>query len=115
MFRNCLAAAWRSACNDRFYAILNTVGLALGFAIVILIWLFVRDELSYNRFLDNYQDAYRLQLTIAEAGQKPVTWQGTPDRLAVELKLAFPDIVATARDVPESVGLRHNDVEATEN
>ncbi len=115
MFRNCLAAAWRSACNDRFYAILNTVGLALGFAIVVLIWLFVRDELSYNLFLDNYQDAYRLQLTIAEAGQKPVTWQGTPDRLAAELKLAFPDIVATARDVPESVGLRHNDVEATEN
>ena len=87
----------------------------MGFAIVVLIWLFVRDELSYNRFLDNYQDAYRLQLTIAEAGQKPVTWQGTPDRLAAELKLAFPDIVATARDVPESVGLRHNDVEATEN
>jgi hypothetical protein len=37
MFRNCLAAAWRSARRDRFYALLNVVGLGLGFAIVSLI------------------------------------------------------------------------------
>ncbi len=114
MFRNCLASAWRSARHDGFYALLNIFGLALGFAAVILIWLFVRDELSYNRFLPGYQDVSRLQLTMAEAGQRPVTWSTTPERMAAELKLDFPEIVATTRDAIDSVALRHGAVEATE-
>lgn len=115
MFRNCLAAAWRSARRDWFYALLNIFGLALGCAVVILVGLFVRDELSYNRFLPGYQDVYRVQLTIAEAGQRPVTWLATPAPLAAELKLDFPEIAAATRDVTDSVGLRHDMVEATEN
>lgn len=46
MIRHYLIAAWRNARHDRFYALLNVLGLALGFAVVLLIWLFVRDELS---------------------------------------------------------------------
>ena len=114
MFRSYLLAAWRSARRDRFYALLNVLGLGLGFAAAILIGLFVNDELSYNHFLPGYQDAYRVQLTIAETGQRPVTWGATPDQLAAQLKLEFPEIVATTRDAAQSVGLRHGDVDAHE-
>ena len=115
MFRNYLATAWRSARHDRFYALLNVTGLALGFAVVILIWLFVRDELSYNSFLPGYQDVYWIKLTIAEAGQRPVTLRGTPAGMAAELKLDFPEIVATTRTRTQYVGLGHGNVEAVEN
>ena len=81
---------------------------------VILIWLFVRDELSYNQFLPGYQDVYRVQLTIAEPGQRPVTWAATPDRMAAELKLDFPEIAAITRDAKQSVGMRHGEVSAAE-
>src|ERR1700722_19001177 len=114
MFRNCLAAAWRNARHDRFYALLNVLGLALGFGVVILIWLFVRDELSYNQFLPGYQDVYRVQLTIAEPGQRPASWAATPDRMAAELKLDFPEIAAIARDAKQSVGVRHGEVSEAE-
>src|SRR5580692_4022157 len=114
MFRNCLAAAWRNALHDRFYALLNVLGLALGLSVVILIWLFVRDELSYNNFLPHYQDIYRVQLTIAESGQRPVSWAATPDRMAGELKLDFPEIATIARDGKQSVGVRHGQVSAAE-
>jgi putative ABC transport system permease protein len=114
MLRNYIMTAWRSARRDRFYALLNVIGLALGFAVVILIGLFVRDELSYNSFLPGYRDVYRMQVTIAEAGQRPVTWTGTPVRMAAELKLDFPEMVATARTVRQPIGLRHGDVEAVE-
>lgn len=114
MFRNCLAAAWRNALHDRFYALLNVLGLALGLSVVILIWLFVRDELSYNNFLPHYQDIDRVQLTIAEPGQRPASWAATPDRMAAELKLDFPEIEAVTRDAKQMIGMRHGEVNASE-
>ena len=114
MLHNCLAAAWRSASRDWFYSLLNVLGLALGFAAAVLIWLFVSDELSYNHFLPGYRDAYRAELTIADVGQRPQTWTATPDSLAAELREEFPEIVAVARTREQSIGLRHGDVESVE-
>jgi putative ABC transport system permease protein len=115
MFVNYLIAAWRSALRDWAYAVLNVLGLALGFSVVILIWLFVVDELSYNSFLPGYRDVYVMKLTIAETGQRPVTMEGTPERMAAELKLDFPEIASVTRTRTQSVGLRHGTVEAVEN
>jgi putative ABC transport system permease protein len=115
MFRNCLAAALRSAWHDRFYAVLNVLGLALGFAVVILIWLFVRNELSYNSFLPGYQDVYWMKLTIAESGQRPITVRGSPASMAAALKLDFPEIIAATRTRTQFAGLRHAHVDAVEN
>jgi putative ABC transport system permease protein len=114
MFRNYLATAWRSAQRDRFYALLNVLGLALGFALVSLIWLFVHDELTYNSFLPGYQDAYGVRLTLADPGQPSRTTWSTPARLAAELKLDFPEIVATTRKRTESAGVSRGNVEAIE-
>jgi putative ABC transport system permease protein len=114
MFRSYLVAAWRSARRDRFYAILNVLGLGLGFAAAILIGLFVRDELSYDRFLPGYRDVYRAQLTYTQAGRGAETMQVTPERLAAEIKLDLPEIAASTRMLLQSVGLRHGEVEATE-
>jgi putative ABC transport system permease protein len=115
MFRNCLAAAYRSAFRDWFYALLNVAGLALAFAAAVLIWLFASDELSFNHFLPGYRDAYRVELTIADSGQRPQTWTATPDGLAAELKQEFPEIVGAARTRAQSIGLRRGDVESVEN
>jgi putative ABC transport system permease protein len=114
MFHHYLTAAWRSARRDRFYALLNVFGLALGFAAVILIGLFIRDELSYDRFLPGYRQVYRVQLTRAEPGRRPVTINSTPDELAAQMKLDFPEIAAAARVTEQAIGLRHGEVEATE-
>ena len=114
MLRNYLAASWRGARRDGFYALLNVLGLGLGFAAAILIWLFARDELGYDRFLMGYQDVYRAQLTVTDSGRPPQTFNTSPQRLAAELKLDFPEIAQTARASQQSVGLRHGDVEAAE-
>jgi putative ABC transport system permease protein len=114
MYRSYLAAAWRSARRDWFHAVLNVVGLALGFAAAILIGLFVRDELTYNRFLPGQEDIYRAQFTITEPGQRSTTSASMPSQIAGELKLDFPEIVQTARYVHQYSAMRHGDVEANE-
>lgn len=110
MLSHYLIAAWRNAVRDRLYTTLNVLGLGIGFAAAILIGLFVRDELSYDRFLPGYQDVYRVQATLR--GQ--TTSAGTPLRMAEELTLAFPEIATALRLAPESLGLRHGQVEAIE-
>jgi len=114
MLRSYLVAAWRSARRDSFYALLNVLGLGLGFAAAILIGLFARDELSYDRFLPGYRDVYHAQLTYTEAGGRAQTMVVTPERLAAEMKLDFPEIVATTRLLDRSEALRHGEIEAIE-
>ncbi|MER3376360.1 MAG: ABC transporter permease [Allomuricauda sp.] len=48
MLRNYFKVAWRNALKSKGYTILNVVGLAIGIASVILIFVYVLDETSYD-------------------------------------------------------------------
>lgn len=63
MFRNYLKVAFRSLARDRFFSILNLLGLTTGIAAFLLITLYVRFELSYDSFHDNL-DRIRAWKTI---------------------------------------------------
>lgn len=60
MFSNYLKVTVRNFINQKYYSIINTVGLALGIAACILILLFVQDELSYEQEFKNNKQIYRL-------------------------------------------------------
>jgi putative ABC transport system permease protein len=62
MFRNYLSAALRNIARNRLYAAVNIVGLSIGFAAAIFIGLFVREEVSYERFIPGYEDVYRVSM-----------------------------------------------------
>ncbi len=75
MLRNYLAAALRNLARNRLYAGLTVAGLAIGFAAAMLIGLYVRDELTYNRFIPGYERTYRvtqsIQLARARGSTQP--------------------------------------------
>ena len=60
MFKNNLKIAWRSFLRDRQFAVLNLVGLATGIACTLLIYLWVNDELSFDKFFTNSDQIYQL-------------------------------------------------------
>ncbi len=60
MFRNYVKIAFRSFVQQKYYSLINTIGLALGTAACILILLFVKDELSYEQDFANNKQIYRL-------------------------------------------------------
>ena len=60
MFKNYFLVTVRSLVNQKFYSIINTVGLALGIAACIIILLYVQDELSYEKAYKNHDRIYRL-------------------------------------------------------
>ena len=62
MFKNYLKIAYRNLVKNKVYTAINILGLTLGFVCCILIMLFVKDELSYDRFIPNKENIYRVAL-----------------------------------------------------
>jgi putative ABC transport system permease protein len=50
MFRNYLTTGFRNIRKHRGYTLINVLGLALGLAACLLVVLYARDELSYDRY-----------------------------------------------------------------
>ena len=62
MFRNYLKLAVNHMLKHRLYTMINIMGLAIGLACCILIFLYVRFELSYESNFDNTDRLYRISI-----------------------------------------------------
>ena len=118
VFENYLAAALRNLLRNRTYTAINLFGLSLGFAAALLIALYVRNELSYDRFLPGYRDVYLLTETKNPIDRRLLAerWDFSFPDLAAKLSVRFPQIasvarIMTANDPPH---IRHGQVEADE-
>ncbi|MFZ5938954.1 MAG: FtsX-like permease family protein [Bacteroidota bacterium] len=61
LIKNYFVALFRNILKDRFYAFLNIFGLAIGLASVILIFIYLKDELTFDRYNINKDRIYRLE------------------------------------------------------
>lgn len=53
MIRNFLITAYRNIIRNKIYSMINVAGLSIGLAVGILLFLWVQNELSYDRFHEN--------------------------------------------------------------
>jgi len=60
MLRNYLKIAWRNIVGNPMFSAINIIGLAIGLACCIIITLFVRYEMSYDKQWDNTDRIYRV-------------------------------------------------------
>jgi len=61
MFQNYLKIAWRNLFRNKGFSLTNLLGLTIGITCTILIFLWVRDELTYNKFQSNYGSIYKIK------------------------------------------------------
>jgi len=96
MLRNSLNIAWRNLCGGGWYSFINIVGLAVVLAVSVLLFWWVKDELSYDRF---HADADRMYRVVAHFGKgvDENTWSGTPAPIAVAASQDVPGVEAVAR------------------
>ena len=69
MFRNYLVTALRNIVRHKLYSVINIAGLAVGLCCVILIILFVRDELSYDKWIPGSENLWRVEITYHVPGR----------------------------------------------
>src|SRR5260221_72103 len=90
MFKNNLKIAWRHLVKDRQFTFLNVLGLSAGLACTLLIWLWVNDELSFDKFFEKDSQLYQLMENRTTAGLA-----GTSDEssglLGETLKVRMPE------------------------
>ncbi len=60
MYKNYLKIAWRNLVKDKQFTLLNVLGLSAGLACALLIFLWVNDEMSYDKFFANDDRLYKL-------------------------------------------------------
>ena len=60
MFRNYFKVTYRNFIKQKVYSALNVSGLAIGLACTILIFIYINDELSYDKFHSKSDRIYRV-------------------------------------------------------
>jgi putative ABC transport system permease protein len=95
MFKNYFKTAWRNIVRTIGYSTLNVTGLAIGMAVALLIGLWVYDQYSYDKFLPEYQSAYRVQRKFDSNGDT-LTFRSTSLKLVEALRNQVPEIQYTA-------------------
>ncbi|MES2849627.1 MAG: ABC transporter permease [Bacteroidota bacterium] len=102
MFRIYLKSAWRNLIKDRQVNFLNLIGLSTGLACILLIYLWVNDEKSVDKFHKKDSRLFRvMQNNIEPAGIQ--TSEGAPGLLASAVKEEMPE-VEDAATVKEGQG-----------
>ncbi|WP_428654540.1 ABC transporter permease [Runella sp.] len=60
MIRNYFKIAFRNLARNKVYSFINIAGLCIGLACAMLIMLYVKDEVSFDRFHKNANNIYRI-------------------------------------------------------
>jgi len=97
MFRNYLVTALRNMARHRLYSFINISGLAIGLACVIFVLLFIRDELSYDKWIPDTQNLYRIEMTIYIAGHDPLALATIPFPMTGAMRDGIPEVTGIAR------------------
>jgi putative ABC transport system permease protein len=91
VFQNYFVTALRNIVRHKLYSFINIAGLTVGLTCAIFIILFVRDQLSYDRWIPGTENLYRVENIVKLPGKPPKQWAMT----------SFPATQAMLDQIPE--------------
>ena len=97
MLRHYVIIAIRGLMRDKAYSLINILGLSVGLACCILMFLFVRHEWTYDAFHTNASSIYRIIIEKTEYSGKIMPWGSASQPLVSVIKEQFPDVEQAVR------------------
>jgi putative ABC transport system permease protein len=115
MIKNYLKIAWRNMLRNKVSTFINISGLSIGIACALLIVIFIRNELRYDRFHKDANRIFQVVLNGNFNGQE--FWAGnTPPPVGAALTNNIPEIESYTRFYkPADIVVRYEAANATEN
>jgi putative ABC transport system permease protein len=108
MLGHYLTMSLRSLGRERFLSAINLLGLATGLASIILIFLHVTSEYSYDRWIPGHERLYRIDTVETVPGQKPVEIAAAPGPIRDALIKDFPGIEDISRAYAAPLTVEHD-------
>lgn len=96
MIKNYLKIAWRNLLKHKTFSAINILGLSIGIAACIIIFIYVHFELTYDQYNRNADRIARITSTI-KAPESDFIIASSPNALADALKQDFPEVAAAVR------------------
>ena len=96
MYKNYLLVTTRNFKRNKLYSFLNLSGLIIGLTSCLLIFLYVKDELSFDKHHDGYENIYRV-VTDFKLGDRETHRPLSPALMANHLVETVPDVEEAGR------------------
>ncbi len=94
MIKNYLKVSIRNLLKHKGYAFINILGLAVGIAASVLIFLYITNEMSYDKFHEKADRTYRITADWSNKGDSRIHQLGTPFILAQTIREKYPQVEA---------------------
>src|SRR6476469_2430174 len=95
MLKNYFITAYRNLLRHKSYAAINVIGLAVGIAACLLIFIIIRFETSFDTFHKKRDQIYRVSSEFNNPDGKGSS-SGAPQPVAEALRLDFPQLPVVA-------------------
>lgn len=96
MIRNYFKLTFRNLLKNKAHTVINVSGLAIGMASVIIIFLWIQNEMSHDRFYSKIDRMYSANNRDKLNGVLQV-WNNTPKIMGPTIKMEYPEVEDVVR------------------
>src|SRR5690349_21240219 len=115
MFSNYFKIAWRNLLRNKIFSVIKILGLSLGLTVCMLIFLYTKDEVSYDQFQENKTQLYRI-VQDWQMGKEPAQTIGITNGVMGEtFAKEIPEVQQFVRVNGMAVTVKKNNDVFTEN
>ena len=115
MFSNYFKIAWKNLLRNKIFSVIKILGLSIGLTVCMLIFLYTKDEVSYDQFQENKTQLYRI-VQDWQMGKEPAKTIGTTNGVMGEtFAKKIPEVQQFVRVNGMSVTVKKNNDVFTEN
>ncbi|HEX7844515.1 MAG TPA: ABC transporter permease [Chitinophagaceae bacterium] len=107
MIKHYFKIAWQSLLRHRLNSVINISGLSIGMAASLLIFMWVTNEVSFDRYHKDAKNIYRLKNYVAIDNKSTWVWENSPYLLGSEMEKKLPEVLAVTRVKPLYWGNTH--------
>jgi putative ABC transport system permease protein len=102
MIKTLFKISWRNLWKNKSFTLINIIGLAIGMAACLLIYTYIRFELSYDKFNSNVDRIYRLSADL-KLPKETLRESYSASAMAYQLAQDMPEIEDFVRLSPTSL------------
>jgi len=97
MIKNYFKFAWRSLWRHKRMTAINIAGLGIGMAATVLIFVWVQNELSYDKFQPDANNIYRIKVRLSISKNETWVWESSQYILGDFASRQIPEIADVTR------------------